>query len=229
MATTRNYTDEARLCGHCGTNAVMQILGRVTDYSQAQEDYPYRDGHGYEVLKCTNCKKPEIEQFSYDEVLQDNYESPYFDRVVLYPAKPAIPLGLPAKVRKEYLDALKNRHGSPNGYGSLLGRVLESVCRDQGALGKTIGQQIDWLKKHKVNLLPPQMLTAAFHQNDFRVLAAHATAGTLTTRQVPILEHLTRAILDYVYAIPFQINLAGKALSKTSRKKKLPPPPPKTS
>lgn len=225
MARTRNFTDEARLCGHCGTKAVMQILGKVTDYSEAQQDYPYEDGEGYNVLKCTNCKQPEIEKYKYDEVNIDNQKSPYYDEIVLYPSKPVVPLGLPAKVKKEYLEALAHRHKSPNAYGALMGRVLEAVCKDKGALGNTIGSQIDWLQKHKIDLLPAQMLTAAFRQNDFRVLAAHANAGTLTKKQVPILEHLTRAILDYVYSIPFQINLARKALSKTSRKLKLPAPP----
>ena len=56
----------------------------------------------------------------------------------LYPVSSKVPLGLPAKIQKEYEIAVKVRGISANLYGVSMGRVLELVCEDRKAKGDNL-------------------------------------------------------------------------------------------
>ncbi|HEY3761956.1 MAG TPA: DUF4145 domain-containing protein [Verrucomicrobiae bacterium] len=206
-----------RTCGHCGNRAPMVI---VADYREVKHDYVegvggFNYGEWYEVLKCQSCEKVELRVHSYHQALTEE-ESPTVYKTI-YPEAIAIPVGLPKKVKNEYEKALQARHGDSNGYGVLLGRVLEAVFHDKKAKGKMLGQQLQDLAKR--NRLPQETLAFAAKLNSFRIVGAHFNKGKLTPKEIPIMEKLTKVILEYVYSAPYIMKQAEKTISKLDNKK----------
>jgi len=173
-------------------------------------------GEWYEILKCQNCDKVELRVHSYHQGFSEE-EVPTVYKT-LYPEPIIIPDGLPRKVKAEYERAIKARHGDSNGYGVLLGRVLESVFHDKKAKGKMLGQQLQDMAARK--MLPPETLAFADKLNKLRVVGAHFSVGKLTPKDIPIMEKLTKVILEYVYSAPFIMKQAEKAVKKVNGEKK---------
>ena len=196
----------------------MVIVG---EYREIKYDFiseqvgSFHYGKWYEILKCQGCDEVELRVHSYHQGF-DEIEFPT-EYTTLYPAAQTIPEGLPTKVKKEYVQALKARHGDLNGYGVLLGRVLESVFHDKKAKGRMLGDQLQDMANRKQ--LPAEALAFAHSLNKLRVVGAHFNVGKLTPKEIPIMETLTKVILEYVYSTPFIIKRAEKAINKLDGKK----------
>jgi Domain of unknown function (DUF4145) len=210
---------EKRTCGHCGVRSPMIIVAKfyekLSDFIKNVGVFEY--GERYELLKCQGCEKIELEAHSYHEGMDE----PIFNFRTLYPEPIIIPKGLPNKVKEEYQNALKARHGNSNGYGVLLGRVLEAVFHDKKAKGKMIGEQLKDLAQR--NVLPNETLAFAKQLNKLRVKGAHFSVGKLTPKDIPIMEKLTKVILEYVYVAPFIMKEAEKAVNKANGVRKISP------
>lgn len=117
-----------------------------------------------------------------------------------------LPRGLPARVQQSYEAALKVRRIDANAFGVLLGRVLEIVCEDRAAARSDLYAKLQDLAEKKE--IPEKLVDVAHSLRKLRNVGAHAALGELTPAEVPILEDLTRAILEYVYTAPFLATLA---------------------
>jgi len=115
----------------------------------------------------------------------------------VYPRHAEVPVGLPATLQQEFEAALRVRSASPNAYGVLLGRLLELVCDDRGPV--------------RARGVPNKLVEMAALQ-ELRNVGAHASVGELTTTEVPILDSLCRALLEYVYSAPHLLKQAADRL-----------------
>jgi hypothetical protein len=107
---------------------------------------------------------------------------------------------LPSKVAKAYEAAGRVKPVDPNAFAVLLGRVLEHVCEDRGAIGETLNERLgDLAQKGEI---PRKLADMAHGLRNLRNVGAHATLGELTESEIPILDDLCRAILEYVYSAP---------------------------
>jgi len=161
------------------------------------DDYPFYptnvEGHtGYELCTCPVCRRVTLRSYYWHEFMDD--ADVLFE--ILYPAAERIQNGLPPEVRKAYESAQNVRHIDPNAYGVLLGRVLDIVCEDRGASGDTLDQKLTSL--HKNGEIPEKLVAVAAGVRRLRNVGAHADLGELTEEELPVLNDLTRAILDYV-------------------------------
>jgi len=90
--------------------------------------------------------------------------------------------------------------------------VIELVCEDRGAEGRTLQKRLaDLASKGEI---PPKLADVAHGLRQLRNVGAHATLGELTPSEAPILQELTLAILAYVYSAPL---LAKKAVERYER------------
>ena len=67
--------------------------------------------------------------------------------------------------------------------------------------------------------IPEKLVHVATGLRQLRIIGAHASLGELTEQEIPILNNLTRAILDYVYSAPHLASLAASSLSALKLKK----------
>ena len=202
---------EVRLCGHCGNSAPMDIVARWTKKLPNQKTKnifsPYNGCH-YETLICMTCDKPTFRSiFRHDEM-----DSEGGVVVVYYPQAEIMSSGLPDTIYKAYEAARKIRNVDANAFAVLIGRLLELVCKDQKAEGKTLFQKLNDLSEK--GIIPDKLSKIAQGLREHRNIGAHAELGELTEEDVPLLEKLTHAILEYVYTAPALAKRAEKQLAK---------------
>jgi hypothetical protein len=106
--------------------------------------------------------------------------------------------------------ALKVKPIDSNAFAVLLGRVLELLCIDRKAIGKTLDNKLsDLATKGEI---PSKLVDVAHNLRKFRNIGAHADLGELTAKEVPILDDLCRATLEYVYTAPHLAQNAENAV-----------------
>lgn len=108
--------------------------------------------------------------------------------------------GLPPEIEAAYKAALSVKGIESNAFGILVGRLLEKVCRDRGAQGRALPEQMRNLSVK--GEIPDHLADLAQQIWQLRNIGNHAGAGELSSADVPLLNDLCRAILEYVYVAP---------------------------
>lgn len=188
----------------------MRFIGRVADtmVTDPGNSTPVEHGTLYEVLACPKCKEITIRSGWWHDMM----ESEDWHGEIIYPRERQGIDGLPPAVEQEYQAAEQVSHISANAYAVLLGRVLDVVCDDRKANGKTLHERLsDLANRHEI----PKILADIAHQlRQLRNVGAHADLGTLTEDEVPVLAALCRAVLEYVYLAPRLVDQVEKLVQK---------------
>jgi hypothetical protein len=204
-------------CGHCGNTGPMEIAScysQVEEREDDQNNFTWECGDVYEILLCPACRRIILRTYFYQEGMEGEDIAPD----ILYPISKGTLLGLPNKVEKAYTAALKVRSIDVNAYGVLIGRVLEIVCEDRSAKGKNLNEKLKDLSDK--GEIPIKLVDVAASLRQLRNVGAHATLGELTEKEIPLLDDLCRAILEYVYSAPYLVQKAEERLSQLKENKK---------
>lgn len=224
--STKNRQTGFINCDNCGNHAPMDIVAEYYQSTIKVYDDPYHgyyepcepeQGYRYSLLLCFACK--EVTLWKY-------FEADYLDpeeivTETLFPAERSRLSGLPYKIQEAYEIALKVRAIEVNAYAVLIGRILEMICEDRKATGKDLYNKLDDLATK--GEIPAKLVGVAHSLRKLRNFGAHASVGELTRDEVPILDDLCRAILEYVYSAPFLVAKAEQQLNilKEKRSKEL--------
>jgi hypothetical protein len=182
----------------------------VEQYSQVQSHFSERDqiewnaGPVYQMLLCPACNGVSFARIYYHDHLDPS------ETEILYPTTHKMPEGLPSAVGKGYEAVLKVRNVDANAFGVLVRRVLELVCADRGAQGRNLHEQLNCLVER--DEIPEQLANMAHSLRVFGNIGAHASAGELTSAEIPFLDKLCEAVLEYVYYAPQLLQEVGKHL-----------------
>jgi hypothetical protein len=125
------------------------------------------------------------------------------------------PKGLPDNISKALIAAQKVKNIDANAFGVLLGRVLELVCMDRNAEGEYLSDKLLDLANKKE--IPDKLVVVAKRLTKMRNIGAHPDLGNLTEEEIPLLNSLCNAILEYVYTAPYLANQAEERLKKIKR------------
>lgn len=211
MMTNDNQTINIK-CGSCEKRANQKV---ASEYTQTVgEEFEFEGEWLYEeenyLLRMSICSSCETINLS---VQDDGREI-----AVLYPAPPRDVEGLPEDVAKAHKAARAVRMIDANAFAVLLGRVLELVCLDRKAKGETLSEQLkDLANKGEI----PGPLADMAHQLRFlRNVGAHATLGELTRGEVPVLDDLCGAILEYVYTAPHRVARVANRINELKKRKR---------
>jgi hypothetical protein len=198
-------------CGHCGNSAPMQIVAvysQVTDYEAPGTPVHWQAGNIYELVLCPACKQVSLRSTYY----HDAYDPEDMDYTLLYPSSETAPEGLPQSIAKAYEAARRVRNIDANAFAVLLGRVLELVCEDRQATGRDLYAKLQDLAAKRE--IPEKLVDVGHGLRNLRNVGAHAVLGELTSAEAPILDALTRAILEYVYSAPLLAQMAERRLDQ---------------
>ncbi len=214
MADEKRFTGKMQ-CGHCQNIAPMSIEATY-DGIESHDDGPYEWSAGdvYELLKCPACRDVTLRHYYW----HDHMDPSDAEFSIRYPQKTKDVRGLPPKVEKAYQAANRVRKIDVNAYGVLLGRVLDLVCEDRGATGGTLDNRLKSLADS--GEIPQKLVDVAAGLRQMRNIGAHADLGELTEEELPVLDDLTAAILDYVYSATYLANTAAQRLAKLKKPKK---------
>ena len=173
------------------------------------------EGEIYQLIECPACNNVLLrEGYWHSELYADtgpNYE-------LRYPQTKDSIVGLPENISKSYEAAIKVKNIDSNAFAVLLGRVLDLICIDKNAEGDSLFERLKDLATK--NIMPEQLADMAHQLRQLRNIGAHANLGELTRSEIPILEALNRAILEYVYSAPTLIESVQEkidALKTTTR------------
>ncbi|HYG34847.1 MAG TPA: DUF4145 domain-containing protein, partial [Clostridia bacterium] len=187
-------------CGHCQNKTPMEVgatYSTVRSYENDSSDITWEAGTIYEILACPACEGVTLRSAFWHDGLMDPSELEF---TVLYPSGERTLRGLPPKIEKAFQAAQKVRNVDANAYGVLLGRVLEFVCEDRNAVGDNLDAKLKSLAD--VGEIPNKLVDVAAGLRKLRNIGAHVSLGELTEKELPVLDDLTRAILEYVYSAP---------------------------
>lgn len=227
-------------CFHCYNFAPQNLKAEYvhTEFVEGDPDdhysyWTYRTTF-YEVDLCPNCSKITIRGRAREHAGDENltgehlegedalmheldlaehiYDDRYFREVVLYPPNTSLPIGVPESIGKVFLEATKVERVSANAYGVLIGRVLDAVCEDKGAVNGTLGPRLKDLADK--GILEKKLLELANALRDLRNIGAHWNLYELTQSEVPLLKDLCVAILTHVYTVPSLAELAALSLDR---------------
>lgn len=204
-------------CGHCGNVAPMEIrtaVSQVKSHEDLRTEYPWEEGPVHELLVCPACDGIVMRRYYW----HDHYDPEDVQMEVMYPRSAEVPSGLPTVIQQEFEAALRVRSASPNAYGVLLGRLLELVCDDRGAEKGNLSARLKQLSER--GEIPERLVEMAEKLHELRHVGAHAWVGELTSAEVPILDSLCRAILEYVYSAPHLVEQAAARLQQVRKKQR---------
>lgn len=195
-----------------------------TTYSQTYTD-EYPDGstvdHGqaFELVVCPACHGVILRSYYWHEGMESEGDTKID---VLYPSETRLPPGLPVAVQRAFVSALKVKPIDSNAFAVLIGRVIDEVCAERKAKGDSLFQKLKDLANRQE--IPTKLVGVADGLRHLRNVGAHAELGELTPQELPIVEDLCRALLDYLYAAPFLTQRAMDRLDALKTKPSADPP-----
>jgi hypothetical protein len=204
-------------CRHCGNISKMEIIGNVNDDHTEVDEYGsgIEWGIHYSVLKCPACEKINIVSYEWHDGIESEDEISYD---FLYPQNSTYPIGLPEKILTAFKAAEKVKSIDVNAYAILMRRLLELVCLDRNATSGTLAAMLKELAGKKE--IPDKLVKVASGLKDFGNIGAHAGSGELTEKEIPIVNALCSAILEYVYSAPHLATIAENKLNTIKTKSK---------
>lgn len=218
MSQSNQRTTEFLKCRHCGNYAPMNI---AVSYYLSTKPEPYyppdeyynpepEEGYNYELLLCLACRKVTLrEYFDHDYIDPEDIKIE-----TLYPRQGVKSFYLPSSVQKAYEAALKARAIDANAYAILLGRMLEVVCENRKVKGENLYDKLKILAEN--GEIPNNLVGVAHGLRMLRNIGAHEPIEGLSSEEIPILDDLSEAILEYIYIAP---NLVRQAEERSQRLK----------
>lgn len=175
---------------------VVAKYNRTNAY-EPENTNPFDVTTSWEIIVCPACDRVLFGEGFWHSILSDGSGPDY---EVLHPIGPEQIRGLPIKISKAYEAAQKAKAIDSNAFAVLLGRVLDLVCMDKNAVGKDLFERLKDIADK--DIMPQQLADMAHALRQLRNIGAHADLGELTNAEIPILEGLSKAILEYVYSAP---------------------------
>jgi hypothetical protein len=231
MFEEKRRTTEFLKCKHCSNFAPMEIAATYylstkpepRDYSQYDNEYDYEyeyydhqpdQGYNYSLLLCLACGKVTLQEYFEHACMEPR------DIIVetLYPQQGLKLVYLPLPVRQAYEAALKARGIDANAYAILLGRMLEIVCEDRKVKGENLNDKLKVLAEK--GEIPTNLVGVAHSLRMLRNIGVHETMDGLGNDEIPILDDLSKAILEYIYIAPGLARAVEERLRRLKEKKK---------
>ncbi|GEC77926.1 hypothetical protein FAQ01_07960 [Flavobacterium aquatile] len=182
-------------------------------YGDSQTGYSPNMGTSYDVLTCPACKKATIVTYFWHE----DMESEDIKYEFLFPTEKIYPLGLPENILAIYKDAEKIKALNVNAYATAVRRLLETVCIEHGAKPDMLAKMLKELADK--GEIPQKLVKVASGLRNFGNVGAHAAAGELSPKEIPIITALTTALLEFLYSAPYLATLAENKLNELKSKK----------
>lgn len=192
---------------------IEATYSRIKTHEDENESMCWEEGDFWETLECPACNQVLLRKGYWHEYLSDENVPSY---ELVYPNKTEYIRGLPPHLSRAYEASQKVKSIDSNAFAVLLGRVLDLVCIDKNACGDSLFERLKDIANK--GIMPQQLADMAHALRQLRNIGAHADLGELTASEVPILEDLSKAILEYVYSAPALVQLVQSKIDELKKK-----------
>jgi|JI9StandDraft_1071089.scaffolds.fasta_scaffold02689_3 hypothetical protein len=215
MTKQRKY-----LCPECGNRTAAEVLGCAEDLhwyyvDETDENSAMSVSFYYEVVKCITCSG--IQLFHYEE----DFDGDLDNVQLLYPETRLIQPQVPSQIAHEFAEALKVERVSRTAFAVLVGRVLERLFIDKGAVGERMYDQIKDLSGKGV--IPYTLCEMSHTLRFLRNKGAHVSEYEIDKEEVEAMKDFVTTLLEYVYVAPSKL-AALKATIESKKKGRSPKP-----
>lgn len=207
-------------CFHCGNTGILNFIGqtRCTDEAVSYHEngeIAHREILGYEdwcVFECPVCNKPVV--ISQETLSWADYTyRPHIE----YPSVAVPPEGVPKEIYSAFEAAIRTKGIDYSICLLSLRRVLEMICKEKEARGKTLEDKIDDLVNKKV--FPEKISDACWIIRQMGNSAAHADKIEVYALEVEQVIDYVSTIINYLYSMPHRVSKMKQRIE--DRKKKI--------
>jgi hypothetical protein len=189
-------------CGHCGYDGPLEHKGNVT----AEQTEQFHDGIGsyawaqiWSLSRCPQCGGPTLVSYGWSDEWSDPENT---DVTRLYPS-PQDDSSIPLRVRQQLTTTRRVKSIDPGFFALGVRRMLEAVCLEEAAEGDSLVEQLQVLADK--DRLPQTLVEAATELRKFGNLGAHVSEVEVRPEDLPLLDDLADAILEYLYRAPAKV------------------------
>lgn len=190
-----------RDCGHCANRDSLKEVETVEVKRWSKDQGPQFGDISFvayvQVSKCSVCEGITIWKFTWVDEVGDAV-----GEQKLYPSQ-RDHSALPSKIRQRLEAADRVRRIDPGLYAVAIRRLLESVFNEQGAEGRDLAAKAKDLAAK--DQLPPTISIAVSHLRDIGKYGAHDEEIEVSASDVPVIEDLANAVLEFIYRAPAAI------------------------
>ena len=194
-------------CYHCGNKGLMPIEHMHShDYGGPEFDSvgncvgrELEEQFKWYLLSCPVCHKVTLREEYTNECFRD------YDTTIetLYPKTTIDYTGVPENIKTAFESALKVKNIDLAICSLALRRVLEAICKEKGANGKTLELMIsDMINR---GILPQMFDDACWIVRQLGNSAAHADSAKFTVYQVDQTIDFMQNIISYLYSLPVKM------------------------
>lgn len=195
-------------CYHCGNKGLMEVLHEqkevfggtyMRDDGVVESDI--EEHFAWILYKCPVCRKPSLIQTYCDESMYDQYnDNMYYYISNLYPLNNYKMDNVPLDISSSFEAALKVKDINVDLCLVGLRKVLELICKEKNATGRTLEKKIeDMVQK---NVFPKEMEVAYWVIRQAGNKAVHEKNSKLTKYDIDEIATLLYSIINYLYIIP---------------------------
>lgn len=214
MENSKTQFTEPMRCGHCENKVRMKIVAtydQVQSYEDHKSGIEWQAGPIWELAICPACSNLTLRRIKWHEY----FEPEELKMEILYPSAIKPLTGLPPKINEAYQAALRVRHIDSNAFAVLLRRLIDLVCLDRGANGKSLYERLAFLAEK--GEIPGRLAEMTHQLRQLGNIGAHADLGDLTPAEVPILDDICRAVLEYLYTAPRLIDQVEQRIKELKK------------
>jgi hypothetical protein len=199
-------------CPHCGNFAPQKLLFThsyyQTVYELTGEELDDLMPAEYFVATCETCH--ELLLYYADCGTPDEAK---FERATLqYPKPPRLHKSVPQTIVKSYLEAVRIRTIAPNAYAVMLRRALEALCDNRSIPKGMLQARLKSLADQ--GEIPPVLAEMTTVLRVLGNAGAHNDSQKITVPMTWGMDDFFRAIIEYVYIAPSELNEFKKRLER---------------
>ena len=196
-----------RTCYHCGNTGLLKIEhvhkheygGPVYNQIGDIVDVDLMEHFTWYLMSCPVCHKVTLWQEYSDECSHFCF----VEDETLYPQSTIDYTGVPSNIKTAFEAALKVKNIDTAICSLALRRVLEAICKDKGAQGKSLEQMIrDMIDK---KILPEMFDDACWIIRQLGNEAAHAEKKNFSPYQIDQTILFMQNIINYLYTLPLKM------------------------
>ncbi|MBA3438652.1 MAG: DUF4145 domain-containing protein [Pyrinomonadaceae bacterium] len=202
-------------CGSCQKSSDQKVVAEYKHVIGQEEEFDGQPFYNEEewLLRISLCQLCNTVNLSVEAI--DGGEV-----TLLYPTPLPDLEGLPENIARAYKAARAVKPIDANAFAVLLRRLLEFVCIDRNATGDTLFKQLKDLANR--GEIPGPLADMADQLRTLGNIGAHASLGELSSAEVPILDDLCRAILEYVYSAPHRVAKVSRRIDELKNRRRVP-------
>jgi hypothetical protein len=201
-------------CGHCMTQSRQRLLKQVSYEIEDTEGQMH--GATYLLGVCSTCDRPLMYHVINDFVAGS---SAWFQEAdLVWPDPNKLHFSVPLQVRQCFSEAYPIIELNPSAFAGQVRRALEMICKEKGAGGKNLADQLEWLAtQHMIPETLSKMTTS------LRILGnagVHVTDRKVSVEDAWAIDGFFRSLVEYLYVAPAK-------LQEFERRLQSPPTPPR--